>query len=102
MEKKFNIVFGIHIDLKLRLLSLEASPKLALNQERKYFIWGLLQEPLFPMFQILLVQRVLYMQLSSPIESVEISSIWLKREPMLSQSSMTQENLWIIDSSLEW
>ena len=72
MEKKYNIVFGIHTDPKLQHLSSEVSPKLGLNQELRFFIWELLLELLFPMSQILLDHLVLCMLLSSLIESVEI------------------------------
>ncbi len=102
MDKKYNIVSGIHIDPRSQHRSLVASTRPELSPEPKFSISELPQEPLFLTFPISLVLKELSMPFNSRTESVEILSIWPKREPTSSQLFMMLENPLITGSSSVW
>ena len=102
MDKRLSTESGIPSDQKSLLQSLEVLPKQESSQELRFSIWEVLQEQLFPMYQILLALKVLFTQLNSLTELEEILSTWLKRETTSSQLSMMLENLKITDSWLVW
>ena len=97
MDKKYNTEFGTLIDQRLLHQSLVVFLRLVFTQEPKFYIWVLLQEQQFPTFLILSAHKVWSTQLSSPTESVEIWSIWPRREPTSSQSFMMPESQTITD-----
>ena len=102
MDKKSNTESGILTDPKSLLQSSVVFPKPVSSQEPRFCISVPPQEPLFPTFLILLAQKVLSMQLSSPTESEETWLTWPRREPTSSQSFMTPENPKITDFWSVW